>query len=68
MKKDIRQRIHEENVSILQVDRYKRSDQMLDGHVMDVQAIHTTGLLPEKEIFTSGLNRLFAQVFFLIHP
>lgn len=67
LKKDIRQRFDEQNVSVFKVDRFKRSKQNVEGQMMDVQAIHTTGLLPEKEIFVVGLNRVFAQTYFLIH-
>lgn len=67
LKKDIRQRFTDENIRVFKVDRFKRSNQNVEGQMMDVQAIHTTGLLPEKEIFVVGLNRVFAQTYFLIH-
>lgn len=67
LKKDIRRRFSDENVGVFEVDRFERSDQNVEGQMMDVQAIHTTGILPEKEVLVYGIDRVFAQIYFLIH-
>lgn len=67
LKKDIRRRYNEQNVGVFEVDRYERSDQNVEGQMMDVQAIHITGLLPEKEVLVEGIDCVFAQIYFLIH-